>query len=81
MTGSFRNGPRPLFPDACRPLIRHLNRALVALLLALFLAAIQFLLTRVHHEPTPFQLALRRVACLFAVVRLDAPGGGFFFPT
>jgi len=30
----FRNGQRPLFLDACRPLIRHLNRALVAMLLA-----------------------------------------------
>ena len=30
----FRNGRRPLFPGACMPLIRHLNRALVAMLLA-----------------------------------------------
>jgi hypothetical protein len=30
----FRNGRRPLFPGACKPLIRHLNRALVAMLLA-----------------------------------------------
>jgi hypothetical protein len=41
-SGSFRNGRRPLFPGACKPLIWHLNRALVAMLLALFLAAIQF---------------------------------------
>jgi hypothetical protein len=43
----FRNGRRPLFPDACKTLIRHLNRALVAMLLALFLAAIQFSSARV----------------------------------
>ena len=30
----FGNGRRPLFPGACKPLIRHLNRALVAMLLA-----------------------------------------------
>ena len=46
-TGSFGNGRRPLFLNACRPLIRHLNRALVAMLLALFLAAIQFSPARV----------------------------------
>jgi hypothetical protein len=79
LTGSFRNGRRPLLPDACRPLIRHLNRTLVAILLALFLAAIQFSSARVHHDPTPIHLALWRMACLCAVVRQDAPGGGFFF--
>ena len=43
----FRNGRRPLFPGACKPLIWHLNRALAAMLLALFLAAIQFSPARV----------------------------------
>jgi hypothetical protein len=46
-SGSFRNGRRPLFPGACKPLIWHLNRALAAMLLALFLAAIQFSPARV----------------------------------
>jgi hypothetical protein len=46
-TGSFRNGRRPLFLDACRPLMRYLNRALVAMLLALVLAAIKFSPARV----------------------------------
>ena len=169
----FRNGRRPLFPDACRPLMRHSNLGLLAMLLALALAAVQFsparvlclyglpylvinawlvsytwlqhtdtniphfssadwtwakgapqtvdrpygpllnllhhgigsthlchhinpriphynawqataLLQRrfpdlVHHDPTPIHLALWRVACLCAVVRQNAPGGGFFF--
>jgi omega-6 fatty acid desaturase (delta-12 desaturase) len=169
----FRNGRRPLFPDACRSLMRHSNLGLLAMLLALALAAIQFsparvlcvyglpylvinawlvsytwlqhtdtniphfssadwtwakgalqrvdrpygpllnllhhgigsthlchhinpriphynawqataLLQRrfpdlVHHDPTPIHQALWRVACLCAVVRQDAPGGGFFF--
>jgi omega-6 fatty acid desaturase (delta-12 desaturase) len=43
----FGNGRRPLFPGACKPLMRYLNRALVAMLLALFLAAIQFSPVRV----------------------------------
>jgi hypothetical protein len=43
----FRNGRRPLFPDAYRPLIRHSNLWLAAMLLALFLAAIQFSPARV----------------------------------
>jgi hypothetical protein len=48
-TGSFRKCRRPLFPDACQPLIWHLNRALVAMLLALVqaMAAIQFSPARV----------------------------------
>ena len=46
-TGSFGNGRRPLFLDACRPLMRYLNRALVAMLPALVLAAIQFSPARV----------------------------------
>ena len=169
----FRNGRRPLFPDACRQLIRHSNLGLAAMLLALVLAAFQFSPARVlcvyglpylvinawlvsytwmqhtdttiphfstadwtwakgalqtvdrpygpllnllhhgigsthlchhinpriphynawqatallrkrfpdlvHHDPTPIHLALWRVACLCAVVRQDAPGGGFFF--
>ena len=45
--GSFRNGRRPLFPGACMPLIRHSNLGLAAMLLALFLAAIQFSPARV----------------------------------
>jgi omega-6 fatty acid desaturase (delta-12 desaturase) len=43
----FGNGRRPLFPGACKPLMRYLNRELVAMLLALFLAAIQFSPVRV----------------------------------
>ena len=43
----FGNGRRPLFLDACRPLMRYLNRALVAMLLALVLATIQFSPARV----------------------------------
>jgi hypothetical protein len=43
----FRNGRRPLFPGACMPLIRHSNLGLAAMLLALFLAAIQFSPARV----------------------------------
>ena len=43
----FGNGQRPLFLDACMPLILHSNLGLVAMLLALFLAAIQFSPARV----------------------------------
>jgi hypothetical protein len=69
LTGCFRNGRRPLFPDACKTLIRHLNRGLVAMLLALFLAVIQFSSARVHHDTTPIHLALWLVA-------INAPSNG-----